>query len=80
MADQGYCWCGKALVTGIKGADGVWFPFGFANCPTHSCFYDSKEEYKEHLARVKLRVKREKHPVMRSLTIGDKPNIKTIGG
>jgi len=49
------CWCGKKLITGIVDSAGDWFPFGFVNCPTHSCYYE-----KTDAIRFKKPVKRRK--------------------
>lgn len=43
---KGHCWCGEKLITGIVCEDGTWFPFGFANCPTHSCWFEQGDEEK----------------------------------
>ena len=34
------CWCGKALIDGMVDDKGEWFPFGFVNCPVHTCWYE----------------------------------------
>jgi len=41
---EGCCWCGALLITGVIASDGEWFPFGFANCPTHTCWYEPGDE------------------------------------
>jgi len=48
---KGKCWCGDKLITGIKDEEGNWFPFGFANCPKHGCWYISKKEYQAQLKK-----------------------------
>lgn len=55
----GHCWCGEKLISGIVCEDGSWFPFGFANCPTHKCWYEYNDrlEYERVMARRKKRAK-----------------------
>lgn len=61
MANKpGYCWCGAQLITGIITESGEWFPFGFANCPSHTCWFESEEDYREHLAGVRERSRRKR--------------------
>lgn len=55
MTKKATCWCRKKLISAIECEDGTWFPLGFLNCPVHACWYESKEEYNEHLAKVLAR-------------------------
>lgn len=52
---NGKCWCGKNLITGLVDKEGDFFPFGFANCPVHSCYYE-----KTDAIRFKKLIKRRK--------------------
>lgn len=60
MSKVARCWCKKKLISEVKCEDGSMFPLGFFNCPVHTCWYESKEAFKEHL---KNKSKSTKRPV-----------------